>query len=229
MMTVILNVLCEGQTEDRFVHRVLKPYLQQFNIVCKTQLLTTSRKKNAKGGVISYDQVRKDLERWMKHVANRSSEKHYFTTMLDLYRLPVDFPEYQRAMSVFNIRSRIGMLEDAFAADIDRKDCFIPYIQLHEFEALVFCGLDFLCEEYPNCAQAFNQLKLELERNYGNDPEAINHGVAPSTKLEDAVKGYYHYNKPKSGVNVVEQLGIDVLKQKCEHFCEWLNKLEQLL
>jgi len=45
MNQIILNVLCEGPTEDRFVQKVLKPYLKDFGIVVKTQLLLTNKKK----------------------------------------------------------------------------------------------------------------------------------------------------------------------------------------
>ena len=71
MNTVILNVLCEGQTEEKFVKEVLKPYLNGFGIVVKSRLLATSRKKNANGGMISYQQAKKDLSMWMKEVAHR--------------------------------------------------------------------------------------------------------------------------------------------------------------
>ena len=42
MKTVILNILCEGQTEEKFVKEVLKPYLRDRNILVKTRLLCTS-------------------------------------------------------------------------------------------------------------------------------------------------------------------------------------------
>ena len=32
MRYTILHILCEGQTEERFVKEVLSPYLRQFNI-----------------------------------------------------------------------------------------------------------------------------------------------------------------------------------------------------
>lgn len=41
----ILHILCEGQTEEKFVKDVLSPYLQQFNIYPKPILLLTSRTK----------------------------------------------------------------------------------------------------------------------------------------------------------------------------------------
>ena len=49
MRYTILHILCEGQTEERFVKEVLSPYLRQFNIYPKAILLLTSKKKNTRG------------------------------------------------------------------------------------------------------------------------------------------------------------------------------------
>lgn len=48
MKYIILHVLCEGQTEERFVKEVLAPYLQQFNIYPKPIILLTSKKENSR-------------------------------------------------------------------------------------------------------------------------------------------------------------------------------------
>ena len=45
MSIVILNVLCEGQTEERFVSEVLKPYLKDWGIIVKQRLLVANKKK----------------------------------------------------------------------------------------------------------------------------------------------------------------------------------------
>lgn len=73
MITKIINVLCEGPTEDRFVAEVLKPHLMNLGIVTKHRLLMTSRKKNAYGGMISYSQAKGDLTKWMKEVYRKIS------------------------------------------------------------------------------------------------------------------------------------------------------------
>jgi hypothetical protein len=50
--------------------------------------------------------------------------------------LPADFPAYDQALSAIDPYMRVEVLESAMAADISDSR-FIPYIQLHEFEALV--------------------------------------------------------------------------------------------
>lgn len=83
MKFTILHILCEGQTEERFVKEVLSPYLLQFGIFTKPILLITSKKKNAKGGMLSYTQAKRDLSLLRKQFGDNESEKHIFTTMFD--------------------------------------------------------------------------------------------------------------------------------------------------
>ena len=55
MKAKIIHVLCEGQTEQGFVEAVLKPYLIKNGVTTvKSVLVTTNKKKNARGGAVSY-------------------------------------------------------------------------------------------------------------------------------------------------------------------------------
>ncbi|KAA6346971.1 hypothetical protein EZS27_005552 [termite gut metagenome] len=228
-MKVILNVLCEGQTEERFVNKVLKNYLKEFGIVVKAQILVTNRKKSCQGGMLSYNQVKRDLSTWMKQCENTTNEKYYYTTMFDFYALPNDFPGYAEAFKASDCYERIQLLERGFTKDISSPH-FIPYIQLHEFETLVFCGLDYLLDDYPDIERQIENLKKVVETKYFNNPELINTRpeTAPSRRIIKEFENYHHYNKPKSGELVTSKLGIDKLKEKCKHFKEWVEKLEKI-
>ena len=62
----------------------------------------------------------------------------FFTTMIDLYALPTRFPRRDEADGLRNDPfQRVEFLEQAFADDINDQR-FIPYIQLHEYEAILF-------------------------------------------------------------------------------------------
>ncbi len=225
---IILNVLCEGQTEERFAKELLKPYLQERGITVKHRLLITSRKKNQAGGMLSYTQVKNDLTIWIKEVCHRSHERHYFTTMFDFYALPNSFPGWKDAQAIRNKQEAVKTIEEAFAKDLGYPD-FIPYIQLHEFEALLFCDLDKLLIDYPDCPKEIEQLKNDL-RKYDNNPEAIdnNPATAPSKRIGKALEKKYKYNKTKSGITVTQAIGINELRKKCAHFNEWLELLEKI-
>lgn len=229
MSQIILNVLCEGQTEDRFAQKVLKPYLKDFGIVVKTQLLLTNKKKNIRGGMISYERAKNDLSLWIKQHSTKTYETHYFTTMFDLYALPDDFPGFAAANRKTNCYDTILLLEEEFSKDINSVR-FIPYIQLHEFEALVFCGLEHLLVDYPDMTREVESLRGVLTR-YDQNPEKINNSpvTAPSKRIIKAFDSKHHYDKPKLGEFVTAKVGIIGLKEKCLHFKEWIEKLEQII
>lgn len=231
MNTIILNILCEGQTEEKFVKDILKPYLNGFGIVVKSRILITSRKKNASGGLISYQHAKKDLELWQKEVGNKNGETHYFTTMFDLYALPNDFPGVDQSKEISDAYSRVVYLEKAFADDMNFSN-FIPYIQLHEFEALLFCDIEKLLIEYPKCQKEILKLN-EILSSYNGNPELINNSPqsAPSKRIIKAIEGkhLYSYNKPRSGSVVASAIGIDNIISRCEHFRNWIKQIKALI
>lgn len=228
MIYNILHILCEDQTEERFVKEVLSPYLQQFNIYPKPILLLTSKKKNARGGMLSYAQAKRDLTILQKQFRDNNSEHHLFTTMFDYYALPDDFPGVEESIDIQDVRSRISFLEDKFAEELGGS-AFIPYIQLHEFEALLFVDIIKLQTEYPLSSEKIRVLKKETDI-YG-DPEMINNSpdTAPSKRIIAALSQDYHYNKVQSGATVTSAIGIEALLENCQHFKEWIENIKRIV
>lgn len=228
-MKKILHVLCEGQTEERFCAQVLKDYLKLFDIVVKPQILVTNKKKNCRGGLLHFAQVKRDLSQMFKQFRDTDYEQHWFTTMFDFYALPDEFPGYKEQISDHKLR--VFHLEDALGLYFN-NDRFIPYIQLHEFEALVFAGLDKLKVQYaPNkkLDKAIAELEKALELHDGN-PEEVNDSpiTAPSKRIIAAFAGLHNYNKKMTGPDVAKAVGINHLKARCAHFGQWMGKLESL-
>lgn len=227
MKAIILHILCEGQTEELFVKNVLKDYLSAYSIICKPQLLLTSKQKNCRGGILSYYQVSKDLQLMFKQFTEKETETHWFTTMFDLYKLPDDFPGYGDQYG--NVYDKIEHIEQVFAHNISHAR-FIPYIQLHEYEAIVFAGLDYLENEYPANSKLHKKIdelrSILLKKN--NNPELVNTQNAPSKYIITALDGIHNYNKPKIGASIAQKLNINTIKAKCQHFASWINKLEQI-
>lgn len=227
MNTVIINILCEGQTEERFVKEVMKPYFASSGIVLKHRLLVTSKKKNARGGMLNYAQAKGDLVRWMKENGERNSETHFYTTMFDFYALPDDFPGFVEAESNSDPYDKVEAIERALEADLNSRH-FIPYIQLHEFEALCFCDISQMKAFYPSEGASIDALERVLEQ-YGGNPELINNSpnTAPSKRIIDAIEGRkrYRYNKPKSGADVTKNISMDKLMVMCRHFSNWVERL----
>lgn len=238
MSVVILNVLCEGDTEEKFAKEVLKPYFKGFGIIVKHRSLVTSwkkekdgRKKAIRGGMISYQQAKRDLFMWQRETAcHRGDEIDYFTTMFDFYALPDDFPGYAEAQTIADPYLKVHKLEDEFSKDMSMQN-FIPYIQLHEFEALLFCDIEKLDEEYPKCSREIRDLEKVLISFSGN-PELIDGGfaTAPGKRIKGAIEktGKYRYDKPKSGAAVTSAIGIEKLMSKCIHFKNWIEAIRKV-
>ena len=229
MKAKIIHVVCEGQTEQGFVEEVLKPYLLEQGITgVKSILITTNRKKNARGGMLTYLHAATDLRILQQTHSDGEYEQHIFTTMFDLYVLPEDFPGYEDSRTINDPYNRVAALEKSFASDIN-SGRFIPYIQLHEFEALLFCGIGYLPKLYPGCDKRCKLLENDLLK-IGN-PELINNSpeTAPSKRIIKAIEGdkkkHYNYNKPATGKYITKNVGIDALRAQCKHFDEWIEKL----
>jgi hypothetical protein len=219
-----LLVTAEGQTELKFVKEVLAPHLARFEIMAFARCVLTSKDKRAskeyRGGLLSYQKARADIITWMKEEPHRSNR---FTTMFDLYALPIDFPGYYDASRTKNPYDRVLILETALAEDINDPR-FIPYIQLHEFEALVLADVQHLDWEYLEHDKQIQRLVQALG---DKNPELVDDGpeTAPSKRI---LKEIPEYNKVTAGVSVAAHIGLKRLREKCEHFNAWICRLESL-
>lgn len=227
MNTVIINILCEGQTEERFVSKVLKPYFEDCGIVLKPRILLTSKKKNQRGGMISYSQAKRDIENWISENRNRKSETHYYTTMFDFYALPSDFPGMDEIEKYIDAYDKVSVVERAMAEKFQVRD-FIPYIQLHEFEALLLSDVPQIVAKFPMQERTITKLQKVLDGCNGN-PELVNTGrtTAPSKRIVAVVEESrkYKYHKVQDGVDIACRIGIEAMMNQCNHFKEWIDKL----
>ncbi|MEE9382313.1 MAG: DUF4276 family protein [Nannocystaceae bacterium] len=222
MSGVYLCVLVEGRTELNFAKNVLAPYLASSRVWVHPQQVLTSRARRGRpayrGGLSSYARTRSDLQVWMRQ---RASDQVRFSTIFDLYGLPKDFPGLTAAPP--EPYARVGAIEAAMAKDIDDAR-LIPYVQLHEFEALVLADVNRLGEEYFEHSRALQSLASDL---LSLNPELINDSpnTAPSKRILASIP---EYNKSGTGVDLVKSIGVDALRKRCRHFGAWVTKLEDL-
>ena len=146
--------------------------------------------------------------------------------MFDLYGLPDDFPGYEAAVLQDDPYQRVQALEDALADDIDDHR-FVPYIQLHEFEALLLSDPGKLGSEFIGSADGIARLATMVSRF--PSPEHVNDSrdTAPSKRIIRAIPEY-EGRKASAGPIVAERIGLSTMRDKCAHFAEWLAKLENL-
>jgi hypothetical protein len=180
-------------------------------------------RQDLSGGIVSYAKLKNDLQRWMKEDQNPEAR---FTSMVDLYALPEDFPGFLPGAALNDPLQRVELLEQAFAHDIaDHR--FIPYLQLHEFEALVFVDPSKLDLEFIDRDPAIQAL-MRIRNQFAN-PEDIDDGedTAPSKRIIKELPEYSG-RKVTAGPRIAEAIGLDALRKECSHFDSWLTKLEQL-
>ena len=215
-MSIELRVLCEGATEQGFITQVLAPHLRQFRVFPSPEPLA----RGLSGAVpfkTLYDAIKRDV--------GRSREHQYVTTMIDLYRLG-QYPGVEKEPDE-TIVHRVARIESGMSGALPNER-FIPYIQVHEFEALVFVDLDELPSQFPDgeAAGAAGRLRQEVG---AMAPEDINDSelTAPSKRLIREVPAYRDL-KAIVGPAITARIGLPRLRNACPHFDAWVTRLEGL-
>ncbi len=212
-----LQIIVEGRCEDSFVKRLLAPHLAELEIYVRPIPVHTSSVQ--RGGMTSFARAKADIQ----DALNRDG---FVSTMFDLFRLPRDFPGMDSQQR--RLENQLLHLENALKEEIaDWR--FIPYLQAHEFEALLFSSPTVLdttiCTSLENCPSRvtdLEQIVLEFE-----SPEHINGRpeTAPSKRLERLYRGF---SKTNHGVPAAQKIGLPSIRQKCGHFHQWVQQLEAI-
>ncbi len=169
-----LYLFAEGLTEQTYADTVLKEHLAVFGVFMGKPVLIAHAKKKGmvhRGGGHRYEPMKNDILCLLKQ---ESGGDVYFTTMIDLYAIHADFPGLQDAEQVRHLPyQRVDKLEKSFAADIGDPR-FIPHIQLHEFETILFCNPTAFSSFYGGCQRQIAQLAAIAGRF--KSPELIDDG-----------------------------------------------------
>ena len=144
--------------------------------------------------------------------------------MVDLYALPADVPGHAAAMALAEPCAKAEILEAALANEI-RDQRFIPYIQVHEFEALLLAGLEKFTERFERREKQIAMLLAEC--NQFASPERINDGHQTHPKAR--IKKYFEdYGETVDGPLLAQAIGLHQIRHKCPHFDRWVTTLENL-
>ncbi len=212
-------IVCEGQTEQEFCRTILYPYFQPKDIYIENPTI-----KKTGGGIVAWEIFKKEIENHLR------GKEALVTTFIDYYGIKAShkFPNWEEVQQIPDKNSRIDALENAMHNDISDalRDRFIPYVQLHEFEALLFIDLNifntlFARENFAD----YEYLKKTIE-DYPN-PEMINDNkiTAPSKRLEDKIMK--SYSKIQNGNEIAKEIGLVNIRQKCPRFNNWIEILEK--
>ena len=215
--------IVEGKTEQIFIELVLSPYLADKNIfMCATQV----SKPGQKGGDVRFSRVQKDIG---LHLKQRNDT--YVTTFVDYYGTK-EWPGFDSVppnTSPQQITEHINAtthekVNELFNAQRPEKR-FIPYIAMHEFEALLFSDSKVLADEL-----GIQQSEITAVLESCGEPEAINNrpDTAPSKRL-DAWSQTKKFPKTTKGIVIAKHVGIEKMRAQCPQFDVWIVRFEAIL
>jgi hypothetical protein len=218
-MRVVL-VLVEGQTEEAFVARVIRPHLSGVGVHIVPKLVVTRRVPagpDHKGGVTSWAQVERDIRLLLG-----DSSAVAVTTHIDYYGLPPDVPGMSTRPPGSPL-ARVRHVEAAIASQVAHHR-FRAYLAVHEFEALLYSDPES-CGTYLGAPSLTTAMSAAVAAS--GAPELVNDdpASAPSKRIQSACPGY---SKTLDGPALAERVGLAKIRAACPHFDGWLDWLESL-
>lgn len=210
-----LIIIVEGQTEEEFVNESLRPWLSRQGIH-DVRAIKIRTSQTSKGGNTDYAKFKNDVLRILKKESDV-----LVTSLIDYFRLPKQFPKQEEAKKIAVPEKRVKFLEESLASDIASKR-FIPYIQLHEFESLLFVQMKGF-EALPGITARQLADVQKIIENYPN-PELINDNpqTAPSKRL---LAAFPPFKKVLHGNYIILENGFPALLEKCPRFRAWAEAL----
>lgn len=211
-----LIIICEGPTEQAFCKDLLRDYF-----LTKDLLLEVPTIKHSNGGIVAWDTLRKQIVRHL------NEGDCVVSLLVDYYRIrdSYKFPGWMESKSISNIYKRMNFLFEQMSENIDEdlRSRFVPYIQLHEFEGLLFSDISVFQRNFAK--EQLDYRQLEDAVNEFASPEEINNGpaTAPSERLKKAVVGY---DKVTDGDFLAMEIGLEIIRKKCSLFNNWIERME---
>lgn len=227
MSRLLIHV--EGEAEETFVNEVLASHLYKFSYAkVSARLIGNARQRDRRGGIRGWNAVRKDI---LNHL--REDDGGLSTIMVDYYALPQSGEKAwpgraEASQKIFP--EKAFFIENALLMDISsemgvsfKKDRFIPYIMMHEFEGLLFSNSKKLGKGIgkPELSSKFQAIRDQFKT-----PEEINDSpeTSPSKRIKNLIPSY---EKPLMGTLAILEIGLDAIRQECPLFRRWLERLEQ--
>ena len=210
-----LIIVCEGPTENEFCLNVLAPVLMKADIYVEAPLI-----KKSNGGIVPWQTIKRQIETHL-HEGNC-----YVSLLVDYYGIRDSylFPGWKECKEISSLSARLKYLCDSMKADIapELASRFIPYVQIHEFESLLFSDINAFKYNFDDKEVDYSILDNAI-REFPN-PEEINSrpSMAPSKRLLSAISGY---DKIIYGNCLAVDIGLEKIMDKCPLFRQWVSAL----
>lgn len=215
-----LIIIGEGQTEQEFCKDVLLPHFLDFSIFVQHPTV-----KKSAGGIVPWKDLKNQIQRHLLQ-----DQGAVVTTLIDFYGIKDShrFPGWVEGKQIRSKADRMDSLERKMKEDIrpELQERFIPYIQVHEFEGLLFSEFKVFTDNFET-NEITNIRELQSTIENCDSPEDINDGetTAPSKRLERLIFGY---NKIVFGSLLAQEIGMPKIRSRCPRFHQWITTLEAL-
>lgn len=194
-----LGFSVEGPTERAFISRVLGPHLARFNVDAHATSL---------GGNVSLDRIRDELPPLL-------GSFDHVSTLYDFYGF--------KKRGARNVDELLAAISDLVHPEQRRH--LTPYVQMYEFEALLFAVPETVVHVLDGGARELAGLRSVLATC--GPPEAVNDSpqTSPSHRLASL---FPHFDKPLHGRHILEAAGLAAIRAECPRFDAWVASLEML-
>jgi len=215
-------IIGEGQTEQSFCNDVLQPWFNEKGIYISNPVI-----KKTTGGIVNWAALKFQIER---HLLQDPTA--IVTTLIDYYGIYQHhrYPEWETAQKINDKNIRMQTIERAMNTDVraDLQYRFVPYIQLHEFEGLLFSDIEVFDNNFETAEFLNHEYLVQTIEAFPN-PELINDSreTAPSKRLSKIIKGY-SYQKVIYGSILAQEIGLAKIRAKCPRFNDWITQLEAI-
>jgi hypothetical protein len=232
------TVFCivEGQTENAVLKALIAPHLGELGVDFHVPIVRVGR---GRGGVKFleaadlFDQVRRLL---------KDPRHAHVTTFFDYYAFPESEARGWKFVSTLKAEAPFRGAEavaELIEKEIHKRAVeglelpnltarLIPYIQLHELEALFFAEPDKTAATLgnPSMAKTFAQT---VEQCGGCERIDDRPQTAPSKRIELVFPWYVKGRSERAhGPRIAEKLELATVRDKCPRFNSWVAKLEAL-
>ena len=223
-----IEVIVEGKTENNFVNEVLAPYWSSREIYVYAPVIRTGEDKKAgviyTGGDIRFERIKKRVGEFLQQRPDI-----LVATFVDFYGIKTwpGLELVQKNDTPEQIASRLNsaayeIMAGEFA-EWHSSRRYVPFIAVHEFEALLFSDASILAEKL-----AIPLAIIEDTLAKSGSPEAIDNSpqTAPSKRLEKWTNGMY--GKTSDSLIIAKAIGIDKMRRACPNFDAWLTSIESI-
>ena len=218
---VEIVALVEGPTEKIFIADILVPYLAGLGVFMTPIIIS---KPGQKGGDVRFARVKNDIG---LHLKQRPDT--YLTLFVDYYGIKSDWPGYEEAKRQSTPSNKAEKINSETKSQVNRLfgTCdsdrrFIPYVAIHEFEALLFSEPQKLAEQLHVSQSKIDKILVEC-----GEPENIDDSpmTSPSKRLEDLSD---QFKKTLTGIAIAKAIGLTKIRESCPIFNGWLTVVTNL-